>query len=272
MYGPNNNYGFATAIKRYTGWSIHAPLPVLLPHGIAVAETFVHPCEIRPGLPVMSWPEYRDAAFKNVGLEVIPSACPFLYALALFGGSPVRSTGVGTLFMPAHSTACCDTDMNWDELADSLSSMPDECKPVTVCIHWQDEARGRHIPFVNRGYRVVTAGKLQDQTFLYRLIALFKEHKWVAGNEIGSSTLYAIATGRPFFLWGTSPGSRIIQKDFVVAPKEDSIKHLTIISSVVEERRPIDSSMRDMAAYYLGADRKKTPVDLLWELKQASRR
>ncbi len=142
---------------------------------------------------------------------------------------------------------------------------------MTVCLHWQDYARGRAKPFMSRGLPLVSAGHFNDQEFLYRLLHLLSRHRYAASNDVASNLLYAVAAGVPYFLVGETP-------ELTISPgfesQAETFKPVPEIHERVAEVRelflePVDEitdAQREMAEYHLGASRFKSPDSLLMDL------
>lgn len=270
-YWPNDNYGFASVVKAYAGYPGERSLPALIPHGVYLDEDALHDSEANAPYPaVLSYPKYRDRPFKRYSSKlVIPSASPFLYALKLVGSlePPERS---GTIYFPSHSTAAYPTKLDWQGLARSLDDIPNEFKPLTVCVHWHDLQLGRAVPFLERGYRVVSAGHLADPEFLFRLIHLMSVHRHAASNDVGSNLMYAVSMGLPYFLHGKAP-----QRSFKKGkqPETSAIRRKREIAKLFSKpRHELTAEQQECAAYHLRAEVMRSPDDLAADLFAAAER
>lgn len=268
-YWPNSNYGHAYVLKAYAGYPPRSPVQAVIPHGVDYEDGFIFDGEATAPVPaVLSWPELKDDAYRATGKHVIPSAAPFLYAMKVVGASPAPDRA-GTLFAPYHSTAAVDVDTDWERLADLVAALDERFRPVTVLIHWQDHARGRHQAFLDRGLRVVSAGYLSDPMFLGRLIHLTCQHKYAASNEVSSNLMYSVSLGIPYFL----AGERVDHVLAADAPREMGLSPKTrermeavraLFSEPVDE---VTEEQKACADLYLGASRFKTPGALKMDLQ-----
>ena len=59
-------------------------------------------------------------------------------------------------------------------------------------MYWQDYLLNHHLPFLERGLPVVSAGHSNDRDFLLRQAYLLKKHRYAASNAIGSHTFYSV--------------------------------------------------------------------------------
>lgn len=114
---------------------------------------------------------------------------------------PVDSP-VGTIVFPQHSCLEVDTDVNWERYIDALKKLPEKFKPINICMHWIDIQKERHIPFLENGFNVYTAGHTVDPDFVDNFYEILRHHKYATSNDLcGSSLLYAAEFGLPTFIY-----------------------------------------------------------------------
>lgn len=263
---PNNRiYGHSVILCRYAGVP-EQRLGFVIPEGIRYNETTVPRTE--HGMTALSYPAYLDHAYAKAGCRVIPSASPFVYALALVK-RPERPSS-GTLFMLAHSTKRTKLETDLDALATELAALPDPYQPVTVCLHPNDVAKQR--PFTSRGITCVTNGGRDDPEFLFRLIALFDTNRYVAANEVGTSTVYAFAAGRPVRIIGRIPDVvRIRNGKRVAKPRLSSHKRGQPIRVACSASEDVTPEQQRVADYYLRRKALIDPERLASVIKQCRR-
>jgi len=244
---PNNSiYGHASILCRYAGVPVQR-LGFVIPEGIRYNEATIPKTE--RGLTVLSYPAYLDRAFAASGCKVVPSASPFIYALTLAGARPERPS-TGTLFMLAHCTKRTHLVTDEAALADELAGLLEPYAPVTVCLHPNDAAKAPM--FTSRGLACVTNGGRDDPEFLFRLIGLFDAHRYVAVNEVGTSTVYAFASRRPVRIRGRIPEVVRIRGGRRVA-----ISHLSArkrghaIRAACSDGEDVTEQQQRIADYYL---------------------
>jgi hypothetical protein len=268
LYDANLNYGDAEILRRYSGFE--GPIPAVIPHGVQF-DTKIFPGEAgaRPK-SVLSWPVYRDAAWAPYK-HVVPSAAPFLYALALAGEPDPAVEREGTLFVPQHSVHIMNMDVDWRGLARSLRDLEG---PVTVQMYWRDIELGHDRFFKRAGYEVVCAGGGNDRDFFFNVIKYVRTVKYACSNNIGSHVFYALSAGVPYFLAGerANPvycGSTELAGFFMASDAEKSVR--SEIEPLFRERLDhITGEQKTVADYFLGAGRFKTPEGLLADLQECA--
>jgi len=273
----NEGYGFARILKEYSGYPADQPIYAVIPHGVYLNATVMLPHERDSGMPaVLNYPAFRAGVWQRESdKEVIPSASPFLYALAMFrerfGTAPKRE---GTLFFPAHTVARIRAHAHWDEVAEELLALDERFQPVTVCAYYADYWQGLHEPFRHRGMQIVSAGNHADPQFTYRWLHLVSRHEYVASNGVGSAVLYAAKTGVPAFLtrelvrYVPDHAMYALQRQRDNTQAVQTKQHLVSLFRADVDAPPLERAQT--VDYLLGAENFKSPQDLRADLEHAA--
>lgn len=136
----------------------------------------------------------------------------------------------GTIVYPAHSGASTETSVDWQSYIDKLNELPDEFKPIHVCLHWRDIVKKRYKIFLQNGFKVYCAGHCRDKDFVDNYYEILRHHKYVSSNCATSSALvYAIDFGLPTFVYGRTSEQNaydISQSNLLGRTKEEYINYL----------------------------------------------
>ena len=124
----------------------------------------------------------------------------------------------GTIVYPMHSVDWNKVEYDIDDLCNQLNALPDEYKPICICLHYHDINKGQHEEFIKRGFPVYTAGHPYDDRYIDRFYDILKNFKYSMSNEAGSYLYYSVDLGIPFSIIG-KPGKIIIPKDFILDGK-----------------------------------------------------
>lgn len=110
----------------------------------------------------------------------------------------------GTIVFPSHSSQEVDVAVNWETYAQKLNKLPNEYKPINICMYYLDIIKGKHLPFINNGFNVYTAGHVNNPDFVDNFYEIIKHHKYTLTNAFGGSNLfYCINLGlKPFVYTG----------------------------------------------------------------------
>jgi hypothetical protein len=270
-YPPNDNYGFAHAMKVYAGYPVNQPIHATFPHGVYLRDKVVPQSELNARLPVhLNFPPNNLAAWKKAAgkKKVIPFAAPIHYALKQFNNEVAKEDRKGTLFVPKHSTDAVNVKFDREAVVKELKDLPDEFHPITLCVHWADVKKGQHIKFKELGFNVVCAGHLSDFRFIYRWLHLASQFKLLAGCGINSSLFYSTLLGVPYFLTKEDAVSQFHQEfnPYNKTGKEYSpqgLKKLEAIRKLFgEPASEISQAQKDLVNLYTYKELVKQPEEL----------
>lgn len=299
-YWPNNVYGVAKNIKRYlsegTGKDLKAhALPGVTRHGIhfeMYTHKDLHPYEFPDGdkkvsfRTALSWPHFMDPIYeRNVGKEkVLATAAPFCYSYANWkkarteDGTLDKVERKGTIFFPRHSTNSRIVVTDYKKMWKQLEDLPEEMKPIKVCVFHKDVDLGVAEDAKRRGYEVFCCGVVLDQNFHWRMLDLFAGAKYACSQKITSNAMYATYAGVHYFLLDAK--MKYINMDqFTILRMKDGVdpeKALEHKRRVTELFRDIDESKFQErlkeAKRLLGAERIVSPDEYLTQLLDLSDR
>jgi len=272
IFPGNAYYGNDLILKTYAGLPRSYPLKVVIPHGIYLDPNFIWIAEQKSPLPaILNYSDFRkNVVSRKTSKFVISSSSPFLFLTKLLEGKQ-NSSREGTIFFPAHSTHYVTVSMNYKTLADELEQLDDEYKPITVCMYWRDVNLGYHLPFLEKGFLVVSAGHIYDPYFLYRFYDLCNKHVYSSGNNFGSHIFYSIKAGCSYFhldsiKYNVHTGSDTHKNDISGIPK---FLHNYFLSLFSEPHRYTKKDQLDFVDYFLGTKYLKRPHELRKQLLYA---
>lgn len=272
-YWPNNNYGNARVLKEYMGWPMSKPLPIMVPHGVYVNDLYIFPGEeLAPVPAVFATPDFVAKLWRRRSRKkVIDGTSPFLYALKMMPPD-LTEEARGTIFYPGHGTKLMPIDTDPAELAEHLLALPEEFHPISISVHWNDYLQGFHREFKKRGFRILSAGHMNDFEFNYRWTHLLRAHRYAGGNDLNSSIFYALAARKPVFITGKKPNVEIDMKRYPTFTWPSPQMQSTLNDIGARFRRPGIPSLgiteQAIADYFLGAENLKSPEDLKQQLEQ----
>jgi hypothetical protein len=204
-YWVNNIYGLGYWLKDYGYFPKNWSLQCYMDHG-ALIDDVVYPHEIENMAPVMFRFSPRAVInFKNASNK--PVYCvmnPTIHCRRVrkYEKNPEATR---SLFFVAHSTPEIDDTTNWDKFISNLSLIPDDFKPLDICMHYHDINKGLDVIFRKRGYNVYTAGDPLRFEFADDMYKLLMKYKYTLSNVPGSYLPYSVEMGIPFSLFGEAP-------------------------------------------------------------------
>ena len=197
-------YGFGKELRKYCFLPSKFPLRIKSQHGIVLWSTpSLH--ELNSELPFMLvFSKRHQLAWEKISKKpcfIIPH--PF-YLYRTRKKIRPRNDRSGSLFFLSHSTFSKETDINFVQIIKQLKNLPEEFKPVTICLHFVDILKDKHLLFEKAGFECVTAGHMFNKDFVSNFYDILTNFKYAISNDIGSHTFYSIELGIPFSLLGES--------------------------------------------------------------------
>lgn len=294
-YWPNNVYGVAKNIKRYitegTNTNVELlSLPAVTRHGIhfeMYGHKDLHPYEFPTGdksvefKTALSWPKFMDPIYiRNLGEnKVLKTASPFVYSYENWKRSRSQTTErIGTLFFPRHSTKSRVVVTDYKKMWKQLEQLPDEMKPVKVCVFHADVDLGVADDAISRGYETFCCGHVLDQTFHWRLLDLLSTVKYACSQKITSNAIYATLSGVHYFLLDAKMKYINVDQFKVLRMKDGddyqgALQHKREVTNQFQSINEDDYPNRLITAHrLLGYDRKVSPQEYLNQLLELSDR
>ncbi len=267
VFARNAFYGINKVLKNYTGLSNRYRLKFIIPHGITYDDLYLSDTELKSDLPlILSYPKYRTKYYRSCTRKIIfDSAAPFCYINKPSSSGFPRK---GLIFFPAHSTHYVSASNDYEGIIRELDLLKPLYSPIVVCIYWKDYLEGHHIPFKKEGYKVISAGHIYDENFLYRLSDILFHFEYAASNAIGTSLFYSAFAGcKTFLLPHLSPDyeaeSSILKRDHPQIPatiEQEITREFDI--SLVEN----DKSNSRIVKKYLNSDAKLSQSQMVFTI------
>jgi hypothetical protein len=205
----NHYYGHDRALRRYAGVRPALPIPGRLLHGWTPESGFGLPDRrLVSWFPYLVWNRSNLEGCRERGARSVEAiGSPFLYHLQ--GKTvPPPTSAKRLLYVPFHSAEQARVQEALP-LRDRLAFLRAQgFSRITICAYWHDfaqpevraaiEAEG--CPVVSNGHRDTTPD------FLDRIVTNLTDHDIVATERLSTLSMYALAAGRPAFVFGKTPG------------------------------------------------------------------
>jgi hypothetical protein len=271
-YPPNDNYGFAHAMKTYAGYPVRESINATFPHGIYMQDRVVPVSELNAKYKThLNFPPSNMAAWKKAAKnkKIVPFASPIHYILKQFVNEVSKSDRKGTLFVPSHSSDSIYAKFDRESVVKELRDLPEEFHPITLCVHWSDVKRGQHLEFKKLGFDVVCAGHLTDYRFVFRWLHLASQFKLLAGCGISSSLFYSTLLGIPYYLteedveYQVSTNFEQFNKKGNANSPQGLKKIQSIKSLFSSPSTEVSQEQLDLVSFYTNKSLTKSPSNLL---------
>jgi hypothetical protein len=200
-------YGMDNILRRYLHLPQNFPLDVHLDHGIAMnlQKVDVLLSNSKSKINFVDNHYRKELAQGKKNVYVLG---PLFFHYRRLNKIKIRPDATGTIVYPTHSTHHISAEFDYEEYCKQLKQLPAFYHPITICMYWVDILRGKHQPFLDYGFKVITNGHMFDKDYAKNFYKNLIAHKYSTGNEPGSFTFYSVEVGIPFFLYG--PKSNLV--------------------------------------------------------------
>ena len=191
-------YSLGFCIKEYAKFPKFLNLEVYTDHGPTIRENL---------LPIDLTNKYRVSllqntlrinAFKKIDKPAYCTGSPFVHYRKK-RNIQIKKDAKGTVCFPSHSTMYFKASFDVNGLIKKMNDLPKKFKPITICLHHCDVEDGKHLEYIEKGFKIVSAGHKFDKKFVNRFYEILSNHKYATSNSYGSHVPYSIEMGLPFF-------------------------------------------------------------------------
>lgn len=200
------NYGFNKILKKYCYFPAYLPLPCHCEHGWTVLPNALK-SDLAVDKPLMLvFSKRRKKAWEEESnIPALIVGAPFVHYKNLLDIKQ-KKNAKGTVVFPSHSTFDLKADYDIKKYCEELKSLPKRFQPITICLFWLDYISHSKV-YRQAGFKVVSAGpKITNSlSFAKNFYQILSRNRFATANEIGTSALYAVDFGLPFFLTGQTP-------------------------------------------------------------------
>ncbi len=201
----NTVYSLGYWLKDYGYYPKNWPLYTYMDHGVALYDK-IPPHEINNNAPIIFKFSVRQTeAYKKASKKPALTLLNPTIHCRQKNKISVSPSASGTLFFPAHTTELIDDNTAWDTFIDNLENVPEQFKPLHICLHPTDVRKGLDKIFENRGYPVFCAGSAYEDNFAENFYNILKNYRHTMSNLLGSYVFYSVEMGIPFSLYGEEP-------------------------------------------------------------------
>jgi len=195
-------YSFGKTYRSWLRWPWFVPLPMSGDHGVALQRKFSGRESNSGSRTYLTWSSWRAQSNVTTGLEVIQIPHPWI-TYRRSKSLKQRKEAEGTLvFIPHTIQGTNRAEFYFDDYFNSLESLPDQFKPISLCIQMHDVRKDLHLELEKYGYPIFTAGNSSSPYFVDRFYDLILRFRFCTSNVAGSQTFYCEEAGVPYFLFG----------------------------------------------------------------------
>ena len=198
--------GFNQAYRKWLKIPKWLPLPFYSDHGVDPSRRFQkHEIENKAKIH-FTWTKARKEAggtLKNK--QIIRVQHPWI-SFRNIKKYTIKNNAKGTLIFFMHTNVGIDVlEFNYDEYFNNIDKLPEEYRPIVICLHMHDINKGLHKKLRKYGYPILTLGHTGSWYFIDRFYQLASNFKF-ATSQIGGSELYYLTEfGVRYFIYGQKP-------------------------------------------------------------------
>lgn len=112
-----------------------------------------------------------------------------------------KQYGTIMLVFPSHSLDGITVKHDVNTFLEEIEKISISYDSVFICMYWKDIQDGKHEAYLKKGYTVVTAGHINDSSFLSRLKDIIDLSDMTVSNSIGTHIGYCVNREKPHYLY-----------------------------------------------------------------------
>ena len=132
-----------------------------------------------------------------------------------------KKLGKTLLVFPMHSWPGVENEFDNDEFVQEIERLKPQFETILVCLYYMDIRRGKHKPFVEKGYTIVCNGSRFDTYFISRHRDLIEISDVTMSNGIGTHVGYSICLNRPHYYFKQKMKQTISSDYSAESPEQD---------------------------------------------------
>ena len=213
----NNFYGLSYWLQKYMGTK--TPLNAYIEHGL-VLGSLVKEDAVKWCVPkIMTISGTRENHISKKTSKPVLKIGPYIhYADDLLSEEVFKKLkqelGKTLMVFPSHSIKNIEANFNNNELITYIESKKVDFDSVAICMYWRDALNKELVAsYVNKGYKIVSAGHVHDINFLSRLKSIIKLSDFVISNSVGTHIGYITFLEKPQMILNQTVNYKVDKND-----------------------------------------------------------
>lgn len=267
----NDLYGNAYVLKQ------HFPVDeyTRIEHGVYFGEHVPPRNSDTITRTIITFSEYRKKILQQyIDKPIITTGSYIYYANMLLNptqfASLKSSLGRVLLVFPSHSIAGVHVQFDMQKWIEYIESIRQDFDTVLVCLYFKDVTQHAE-QYQSHGYRIVTAGHIQDYHFLERLKTIISLSDMTVSNNLGTHIGYCVSLGKPHHIFHSQidyvahhnkSGARAAEQERKQRTEAQWLKYeqekQAIIALFSQMTDTISAEQQECVNYYWGQVQKKS--------------
>lgn len=249
-------YGTGTVLRKYLYYPKILPIRIRITHGPSVWDQVTdHFIEAK---------EYYSALYSRrltLNFEERTSRKCFQFQSPFWiyykkNRNKFKSSKSGTIFFLSHSTFWTEVETSHQSVIGYLNNLPKSMLPISICMHFVDIQKKRHIPFLDAGFRIYTAGNWENKWFIHNFFEIVSNYKYAVSNTFGSQFLYCTMIGVKSIIYQKITTSVVHQEDTNEIAAYDKgysfLRQNEVVSAFLDKSDTITSLQQSIVEEELG--------------------
>lgn len=268
----NSLYGIGETLKRYAG--LPAETKCYAEHGVFFGNHIQFDQKSHWTNAIITFSRVRQEHLRSHGItKPVLTIGPYIsYARKNISEREFQEVkaklGKVLLVFPGHSSSNYNAQFSVERLISNVERIRNRFDTVLVSCYYADiEHRERFQPYLDRGYRVVSAGHKFAPDFLDRLRTIISLADHTLSNAVGTHIGYCVALEKPHYLVDEGfeeVATNVVERDLYSNFQEIRAVEMEEVGKQFRSySTDILAAQRDIVDKYWGLTEKKSPEELL---------
>ncbi|MFC0264082.1 hypothetical protein [Fontibacter flavus] len=263
----NNYYGLSFWLKKYINREEN--IDFYIEHGLFLGSLVKRDEIIWDSKGIITFSKNRELYIKEKCNKEVIKIGPYIhYAddfLTVDEFNEIKDKlGKILLVIPSHSIKGVNVSFDLNNFKSKIDEIKSDFDTVVVCLYWMDALNIEYVKYYSDlGYRIVSAGNINDFYFLSRLKSIIKISDFVISNNVGTQIGYVTYLGKPQMIFNQEVNFQVFderefkQRDYrdyksMVKEKNEIYRCFNCFSMEITEIQ------KDCINFYFGLDQIKT--------------
>ena len=269
----NNYYGLSYWLQKYIGKK--SPLNSYIEHGF-ILGSLVKNDTIKWWTPkIITLGASREDHIKKETAKPVLKIGPYIhYADDFLSDAEYKShkqnLGKTLAVFPSHSIKNVKSLFNNNDLISFIESKEADFDSVIICLYWRDALNKELVQsYVNKGYRITSAGHINDINFLSRLKSIIKLSDFAVSNTVGTQNGYITYLNKPQMIIAQKIDYNVSKNDTRTFTQRNEDNYNTGVLEMIEIIEAFDTfsyeitqQQQDVIGKYWGLNEIKSPEEI----------
>jgi len=269
----NNYYGLSYWLQKFMKNKL--PLKSYIEHGFILGTLVKNDATKWWAPKIMTLGSARENHIKKVTSKPVLKIGPYIhYADDFLSDADFKELkqeiGKTLMVFPSHSIKNVETLFNNNDLISFIESKESDFDSIIICLYWRDALNKELVQsYINKGYKITSAGHIHDSNFLSRLKSIIKLSDFVISNSVGTHNGYITYLNKPQMIIEQKVDYNVSKNDtrtFTQRNEENFNTALIEMNEIIKAfdsfSYEITSHQRDVINKYWGLNELKTPEEI----------